>query len=110
MSVRRIALAAFTLLFLATPLAGQQTPPPGQGLVVKEDRPGLLAQATIRPEAAFQAARARVPGGQLREAEIEMERGRLVYEFEFTVQGQRGTREVSVDARTGEVIAEKQER
>jgi predicted small secreted protein len=107
MIVRRIALTAVIFLFLAAPVSAQQTT--RQEVVVKEDRPGLLAQATVRPEAALQTARAQVPGGQLREAEIEMERNRLVYEFEFTVEGQRGSREVNVDARTGEVISVKQE-
>jgi hypothetical protein len=106
-NVRRIALAALGFLVIAAPAGAQQTPA-GQ-VVVEEDRPGLLAQATVRPEAALQTARARVPGGQLREAEIEMKRNRLVYSFEFTVQGQRGSREVNVDARTGEVISVKQE-
>jgi hypothetical protein len=111
MNVRRIVLAAVNTIFLAFlpgPAGAQQTPP-GQRLVVEEDRPGLLAQATVRPEAALQTARARVPGGQLREAEIEIKRNRLVYSFEFTVQGQRGSREVNVDARTGEVINVEQE-
>jgi hypothetical protein len=108
MNVRRIALIAAGFIFLAAPAGGQQTPP-GQGLVVQEDRPGLLAQATVRPEVALQTARARVPGGELREAEIETKRNRLVYSFEFAVQGQRGSREVNVDARTGEVISTKQE-
>jgi hypothetical protein len=108
MNVRRIALAAVSLVFLATPASAQQ-PPAGQPLVVQEDRPGLLAQATVRPEVAFQTARAQVPGGQLREAEIETKQNRLVYSFEFTVQGQRGQREVNVDARTGEVVSTKQE-
>jgi hypothetical protein len=108
MNVRRIALAAFGSIVLTAPAGAQQTPP-GQALVVEEDRPGLLAQATVRPEAALQTARARVPGGQLREAEIEVKRNRLVYSFEFTLQGQRGSREVNVDARTGEVISVNQE-
>lgn len=108
MNVRPIALAAITLFFLAAPAGAQQTTV-GQGVVVKEDRAGLLAQATVRPEVALQTALARVPGGQLREAEIEMDRNRLVYEFEFSVQGQRGSREINVDARTGEVIIVKHE-
>jgi hypothetical protein len=108
MNVRRIALIAFNFFLLAAPAGAQQTPP-GQGLVIQEDRPGLLAQATVRPEAALQTARARVPGAELREAEIEMKRNRLVYSFEFAVQGQRGSREVNVDARTGEVVSTKQE-
>ena len=108
MNARHIALAAISIVFLAVPAAAQQTPA-GQPLVVQEDRPGLLAQSTVRPEAALQTARARVPGGELREAEIEMKRNRLVYSFEFAVQGQRGSREVNVDARTGEVINTKDE-
>jgi Peptidase propeptide and YPEB domain len=108
MNVRRIAFAAVSLVFFAAPAGAQQTPA-GQPLVVQEDRPGLLAQATVRPEVAFQTARAQVPGGELREAEIETKRNRLVYSFEFAVQGQRGQREVNVDARTGEVVSTKHE-
>jgi hypothetical protein len=91
-------------LLLAVPASGQPSQAT-QNVTIKEDRPGLLAQATVRPDAALRTALARVPGGRVREAEIEMERRRLVYSFEFTVPGAKAVREVVVDAKTGAVLA-----
>ncbi len=71
---------------------------------VKEDEPGLFAQATVNPDSARQVALAQLPGGTVHEAELENEDGRLIYSFEIKVTGQKGKTEVHVDARTGQVV------
>lgn len=72
---------------------------------VKEAKPGLLKQATITPDAATHTAMQRVPKGEIREAEIEQEHGKLVYSYDIKVPGKSGIDEVLVDAKTGAVVS-----
>ena len=69
---------------------------------VKEEKAGLLAQATIKPDSAQKIALASVPGAKITEVEIEEEDGKLVYEIKL--EGQDGGREVYVDAGTGAIV------
>ena len=72
---------------------------------VKEAKPGLLRKATITPDAATQTAMQQVPKGEIREAEIEQEHGKLVYSYDIKVPGKSGIDEVLVDAKTGAVVS-----
>jgi uncharacterized membrane protein YkoI len=76
-----------------------------QGVSIKEDKPGLWQQATVSADVAMRTALARIPGGRIKEAELEMENGRLVYSFDIQVEGRAGVEEVQVDARTGELVS-----
>jgi len=78
-------------------------------IVLKEEKPGLLAQAKIRPDSARKVAMAQVPGGRMTSQEIENEDGKLVYTFDFKAQGKSGVDEVNVDANTGAVVNVKHE-
>lgn len=102
--VRRSSLiAAFsvaTLALTAATVAAQQT---AQGM--KEEKPGLLAQAKITPDSARAVALARVANGTIREQEIEVEHGRLVYSFDIAQPNRPGVEEVLVDATTGRVVS-----
>jgi len=80
-----------------------------QGVTVKEDQPGLLAQAKITADSALKIALARVPGATLQSGEIEREHRRLVYSFDLAVPGRRGIEEVLVDAVTGAVVSQEHE-
>jgi DNA-binding beta-propeller fold protein YncE len=71
---------------------------------VQEQQPGLLAKAKISPDAAIATAKSRLPKARLTSAEIERERGQLVYSFDFKTDGQSGSDEVVVDALTGKVV------
>ena len=72
---------------------------------VKEEKPGLLAQATITPDSATATAlRAVAKNGKVVGAEIEMEDGLLVYSFDIKVAGRKGVEEVLVNAKTGAVV------
>jgi uncharacterized membrane protein YkoI len=90
-------LTAAILLGVSAPALAQDV-----AVQVKEDKGGLLAQATVKPDSARMIALAQVPGGKITDAEIEEEDGRLVYEFEIESQGEK--REIHVDAKTAEVV------
>ena len=77
-----------------------------QGMPVKEEKPGLLKRAKIAPAAAETAAKAKVPAGIIRSAEIEEENGKLIYSFDIVTKGKSGVDEVNVDAMTGAVVVQ----
>ena len=72
---------------------------------LKEEKPGLLAKAKVTDTAARRAALAKVPGGSIVQAEIEMEKGTLIYSYDVRVTGKPGIEEVAVDAHTGAVLS-----
>lgn len=73
-----------------------------------EDNPA--AQARLQSEAkvaradAQATALAKVPGGTIKEAELEKEKGRLIWSFDISQPGTTDIKEVNVDAMTGEVV------
>jgi hypothetical protein len=64
----------------------------------------LMAQAKISKEAAQVSALAKVPGGAVKEAEIEKEKGKLIWSFDITTPEAKDIKEVNVDAITGDVV------
>jgi uncharacterized membrane protein YkoI len=92
-------------LFLPVGIAHGQAASSGSQVVVKEESPGLLGSAKVTPEVAIRTAKARVPGGTIKSAEIEKEDGNLIYSFDIEVPRQEGIEEVNVDAATGKVLA-----
>lgn len=76
---------------------------------IEEDSPGLAARAKVSGADARATALAKVPGGEISEASIEEEGGKLVYSFDLKVKGQSGVQEVLVDAMTGEVVSQEHE-
>lgn len=72
----------------------------------KEARQAKLAEeAKIPKETAEQTALAKVPGGAVKEAEIETEHGKLQWSFDITTPDSKDITEVNVDAVTGDVIS-----
>jgi hypothetical protein len=65
----------------------------------------LAAAAKISKETAQASALAKVPGGTVKEGELEKEKGKLIWSFDITVAGSPDIKEVAVDAITGEVLA-----
>ena len=92
------------LLGSLTLAASAFSQPKKKEITLKEEKPGLLAQAKIKPDDARKTALAKV-AGHLRSMEIEEEKGKLVYAFDIKVAHQSGLEEVVVDATTGEVIS-----
>ena len=61
--------------------------------------------AKIERAVAEKTALARVPGGHVKEGELEHEHGRLVWSFDIEKPGSRDIVEVQVDANSGEVVS-----
>jgi uncharacterized membrane protein YkoI len=69
----------------------------------------LHAEAKLDRDAAEKIALARVPGGTVREAELEKEHGRVIWSFDIATPGSNDITEVNVDAKTGEVVSVEKE-
>ena len=93
----KIAFVVGASAFVAAPLFAQT-------VKISEEKPGLLKRAKITGDAATATALAKVPGGKVEKAEIENEKGKLIYSFDLKVAGKSGIEEVAVDAMTGAVL------
>jgi len=96
---RQLPALLSLLVLSAGSLAAQQAVP-----ALKEDKPGLAAQATVSADSAMHIAHLRVPRGTVAAREIEEEDGKLIYSFDMKVPGRTGIEEVNVNARTGAVV------
>lgn len=97
------ATAAMLLGLLAAPtlLPAQQAMP-----VIREEKAGLKAQATLPADSAVAIATRNAPkGATITSAELEEEHGRLIYSFDFKSPGHTAVHEVAIDAKTGAMIA-----
>ena len=74
-----------------------------------ESRAALQAEAKVSKEDASKAALARVPNGTVKEAELEKEKGRLIWSFDITTPDSKDISEVAVDAISGEVVSVEKE-
>ena len=72
---------------------------------LKEAEPGLRAQAKVSYEDAQKTALAKVKGARIKSAELEKEKGKLLYSFDMKTKGRSGIDEVQVDALTGDVLS-----
>ncbi|HET9066550.1 MAG TPA: PepSY domain-containing protein [Gemmatimonadales bacterium] len=70
---------------------------------IREAHPGLLAKATVKPEAAEQTALAGLTGAHIAHGMIENRAGQLVYVFEVR-EPSKPAREVTINAASGAVI------
>ena len=99
--MRRVSVVPLTLAVVVACSQGSE-PTVEQEVQLVEAAPGLLARATVTPEAARATALERV-AGTIIEAELEEEGGVLMYSFE--VRGTDGTvTEVEIDAGSGAVL------
>lgn len=72
----------------------------------KKDIPdSLAAKAKITEDRAAAIAQKRVPRGAIQGVELEREKGKLMYSYDFKVPGKSGIDEVNVNAITGRIIA-----
>jgi|HubBroStandDraft_3_1064219.scaffolds.fasta_scaffold17052_3 uncharacterized membrane protein YkoI len=73
---------------------------------VKSNVPAdLAAKAKVTLDAARATAAAKVPKGKLKSEELEEEKGKLIYSFDFKIPGKSGIEEVEIDALDGSVVA-----
>ena len=84
--------------------AAKPAEPAAMGAGMSEGEPGLLAQATVKPDSAEAIALKEVPGGTITKRQIERKDAKLVYSFEIKVEGKDYPRTVRIDALTGAVI------
>jgi len=63
------------------------------------------AKAKISMRTARATALAQVPGGKIKAAELEREKGKLIYSFDIRVPGKSGIEEVQIDATDGSVVS-----
>ncbi len=64
----------------------------------------LRSQAKVSEADARATALAKVPGGTIKEGELERENGHLQWSFDVSVPGEKEITEVNVDAVSGDVI------
>jgi len=64
----------------------------------------LQAQAKVTKDQAQATALAKVPNGTVKEAELEKEKGKLIWSFDLSTPDTKDTTEVNVDAITGELV------
>jgi uncharacterized membrane protein YkoI len=64
----------------------------------------LEAQAKISKAEAQRIALDKVPGGTIKEGELEKEKGKLIWSFDIATPGTKDITEVQVDATTGQVV------
>ena len=92
-SIRRTAMGFALILALAFSVAAGDK---------KSSQKQLAKEARITMKEARATALKEVPGGKIKEAELERENRQLIYSFDISTKA--GIKEVQVDARTGKVV------
>jgi uncharacterized membrane protein YkoI len=75
----------------------------------KQEQAELQAQAKVSKEQAQKTALAKVTGGTVKEAELEKEKGKLIWSFDIATPDSKDITEVAVDAITGDVVSVEKE-
>jgi uncharacterized membrane protein YkoI len=82
----------------------------GSSALAKETpSPKLLKEAKVSEAAARSTALGKVPGGMVKSAELEKEKGQLIWSVDITKPGVSGATEINVSAITGKIVATEQE-
>jgi hypothetical protein len=69
----------------------------------------LMAEAKVSKADAEKTALAKVPGGTIKESELEKEKGKLIWSFDITTPDTKDITDVNVDAITGDVVSVEKE-
>jgi uncharacterized membrane protein YkoI len=101
MRIKSIICSAVTIGLLAGGLTACTTEKE-EGKEGKEAK--LETQAKITKAQAEKIALDKVPGGTIKEGEIEKEKGKLLWSFDIATPGTKDITEVQVDAMTGAII------
>jgi surface antigen len=76
------------------------------GCVTEEKKESKLqAEAKVSRADAEKSALAKVPGGTIKEGELEKEKGKLIWSFDISIPGSTDIKEVQVDAISGQVVS-----
>ena len=73
----------------------------------EQSQAALKAEATVPEVEARKTALSAIPGGTIKSAELEKERGKLIWSFDIAVPKSRNVTEVQVDAKSGEIVSTK---
>jgi hypothetical protein len=65
----------------------------------------VAAKAKLSKEDAVQIAMTKVPGGTVKEGELEMENGILIWSFDVATPNSKNITEVNINAVTGKIVA-----
>ena len=104
--IKRMKLNRIIVLLAATGMLATYS----TGCVTEEKREAKLqAEAKVSKEQAEKTALAKVPGGTIKEGELEKEHGKLIWSFDISTPNSTDIKEVQVDAITGEVVSMKTE-
>lgn len=98
-----VAVGSFAF---TTPSSAQQNA--AQAVHVKGDAK-LKAEAKVSEADAIATVRKEVPDGEIEEAELEREDGKLVYSFDIKTPNKSGVEELEIDAMTGAVVKKEYE-
>jgi uncharacterized membrane protein YkoI len=69
------------------------------------DSNSVVAKAKLSKAQAEQIAMTQVPGGKIKEGELEMENGILLWSFDVAMQGSKNITEVNINAVSGKIVA-----
>jgi surface antigen len=97
MKMKNLLCSMLTASVLTGGLAGCMTE--------KENHEKLEAEARVTRADAEKTALAKVPGGTIKEGELEKEKGKLIWSFDISTPGTTDIKEVQVDAITGAVVS-----
>jgi uncharacterized membrane protein YkoI len=104
MRIKSIICSIVTLGLLAGGLTACKTEK-GEGKESEKATAARLeAQAKITKAEAQKIALDKVPGGTIKEGEIEKEKGKVIWSFDIATPGTKDITEVNIDAMTGAVI------
>lgn len=81
----------------------------GLACAAQESEGALTKQAKVSKADAERTALAQVPHGQVKTAEIEKEKGHLVWSFDIATPRTRDITEILVDAQSGKIISKQAE-
>jgi len=103
MRIKSILCSVITLGLLAGGLTACESEKEGKE-GAKATAAQLESQAKISKAEAQKIALDKVPGGTIKEGEIEKEKGKVIWSFDILTTGTKDITEVNVDAMTGAVI------
>ncbi|HEY5481435.1 MAG TPA: PepSY domain-containing protein [Verrucomicrobiae bacterium] len=104
MKIKSIICSIVTLGLLAGGLTACMTEKGESKEGEKATSAKLEAQAKITKAEAQKIALDKVPGGTIKEGDIEKEKGKLLWSFDIATPGTKDITEVQVDAMTGDVL------
>ena len=104
MKIKHIICSAVTISLLAAGVTACMTEKEEANEGKEGKASKLEAQAKITKAEAQKIALDRVPGGMIKECDIEKEKGKLLWSFDIATPGTKDITEVQVDAMTGQVL------